>query len=163
MFGLLFGRFFRLLGNCFLRAVILKSYFITRRKIWGPLLTFPLTPRGELHPEGWTWPQGGVIFPLGECSPLHSPPVVNTLYCLEEWRGKQRISPPRDKVHPWGVNFAPRGEIKNWPLCISFFKKTVWATFFTNSASHRAPATVKQKPWKHLFQKRSPLQGCQMA
>jgi hypothetical protein len=28
---------------------------------------------------------------------------VNTLYCLEEWRGEQRISPPGD-------NFTPRGQ-----------------------------------------------------
>jgi hypothetical protein len=27
----------------------------------------------------------------GECSPLRSPPGVNSLYCLEEWRGEQRI------------------------------------------------------------------------
>jgi hypothetical protein len=32
---------------------------------------------------------------------------VNTLYCLEEWRGEQRISPPGD-------NFTPRGQ--NSPL-----------------------------------------------
>jgi hypothetical protein len=44
---------------------------------------------------------------------------VNTLYCLEEWRREQRISPPGDKIHPWGTNsplgskFAPRGEVKN--------------------------------------------------
>jgi hypothetical protein len=23
--------------------------------------------------------------------------------CLEEWRGEQRISPPGDKIHPWGL------------------------------------------------------------
>jgi hypothetical protein len=52
---------------------------------------------------------------------------VNTLYCLEEWRGKQRISPPgdnftpREHFHPWGtksplgVKFAPRGEVKKGP------------------------------------------------
>jgi hypothetical protein len=50
---------------------------------------------------------------------------VNTLYCLEEWRGEQRISPPGDnftpgdKIHPWGTTlplgakFSPRGEVKN--------------------------------------------------
>jgi hypothetical protein len=53
---------------------------------------------------------------------------VNILYCLEEWRGKQRISPPednftpRDKIHPWGTTsplgakFSPWGEVKNGPL-----------------------------------------------
>jgi hypothetical protein len=67
---------------------------------------------------------------------------VNTLCCLEEWRGEQRISPPGDnftpskgtkftpggqlrpwgKIHPWGTTsplgskFAHRGEVKNGPL-----------------------------------------------
>jgi hypothetical protein len=47
---------------------------------------------------------------------------VNTLYCLEEWRGEQRISPPGDNFTPRGQNsplgskFAPRGEVKNGPL-----------------------------------------------
>jgi hypothetical protein len=53
--------------------------------------------------------------------------VVNTLYCLEEWRGKQRISPPGDnftprgQTHPWGttsplgVKFTPGGEVKSGP------------------------------------------------
>jgi hypothetical protein len=36
---------------------------------------------------------------------------VNTIYCLEEWRGKQRIAPP-------GVNFTPRGQ--NSPLGDNF-------------------------------------------
>jgi hypothetical protein len=46
---------------------------------------------------------------------------VNTLYCLEEWSGKQRFSPPEDKYHPWdttsplGSKFAPSGEVKNGP------------------------------------------------
>jgi hypothetical protein len=52
---------------------------------------------------------------------------VNTLHCLEEWRGKQRISPPGDNFTPTGQNsplgtnspqgskFAPRGEVKNEP------------------------------------------------
>jgi hypothetical protein len=57
---------------------------------WGPFLTSPLAPgdnfapRGELCPQGWS-------------SPLRSPAGVNTLYCLEEWRGEQRISSP---LHP---------------------------------------------------------------
>jgi hypothetical protein len=48
-------------------------------------------------------------------------PGVNTLYCSEEWRGEQRISPPGDKIHPWGTTsppgskFAPRGEVENGP------------------------------------------------
>jgi hypothetical protein len=47
--------------------------------------------------------------PRGKCSPLRSPPRVNTPYCLQEWKGEQRISPP------WGSKFAPRGEVKNGP------------------------------------------------
>jgi hypothetical protein len=53
-------------------------------------------------------------------SPIRSPPGVNTLYCLEEWRGKQRISPPGENVtprgqnSPLGNNFAPGG--KSLPL-----------------------------------------------
>jgi hypothetical protein len=51
---------------------------------------------------------------------------MNTLYCLEEWRGKQRISPPGDNFTPTrgqnsplgdkfapGVKVFPRGEVKN--------------------------------------------------
>jgi hypothetical protein len=53
---------------------------------------------------------------------------VNTLYYLDEWRGKQRISPqwtkfiPGDKIHPWGTTlslgskFAFKGKVKNGPL-----------------------------------------------
>jgi hypothetical protein len=53
---------------------------------------------------------------------------VNTLYCLEEWRGEQRISSPGDNFtprgkksplvtnSPLGSKFAPRGEVKNGPL-----------------------------------------------
>jgi hypothetical protein len=55
----------------------------------GPFLTW-LAPRGELGPQG-------------KCLPLCSPPWVNILYCLEEWRSKQRISPPSG-------NFTPRGQ-----------------------------------------------------
>jgi hypothetical protein len=41
---------------------------------------------------------------------------VNTLYCFEEWRGEQRISPPRDNFTSRGQNsllgdnFAPGGQ-----------------------------------------------------
>jgi hypothetical protein len=85
-------------------------------------------------PQGWSLPLGvnlahrGELCPLGECSPLCSPPGVNTLYCLEEWRAEQRISPPGDNLTPRGQdsflgdNFAhggqslpPRGDVKNGP------------------------------------------------
>jgi hypothetical protein len=48
-------------------------------------------------------------------------PGVNTLYCLEEWRGEQRISTPGNNFNPLGYNFAPwvkvspRGEVMNGP------------------------------------------------
>jgi hypothetical protein len=35
-------------------------------------------------------------------------------YCVEEWRGKQRISPQGDNF-TLGSKFAPRGEVKNEP------------------------------------------------
>jgi hypothetical protein len=41
---------------------------------------------------------------------------VNTLFCLAEWKGKQRISPPGDNFTPMGQNsplgdnFAPGGQ-----------------------------------------------------
>jgi hypothetical protein len=34
---------------------------------------------------------------------------VNTLYCLEEWRGEKIISPPGDKFTPRGQN-SPLGD-----------------------------------------------------
>jgi hypothetical protein len=45
---------------------------------------------------------------------------VNTLYCLEEWRGDQRIYPPGDNFTPreqsavLGYKFAPGGQ--SFPL-----------------------------------------------
>jgi hypothetical protein len=46
------------------------------------------------------------------------PPGVNTLYCLEEWRGVQRISPPGDEFTPGGQSLPSMGEVKNGPLGI---------------------------------------------
>jgi hypothetical protein len=43
------------------------------------------------------------LSPRGNVQYLCSPPGVNTLYGLEEWRGEQRIS-------PLGDNFTPRGQ-----------------------------------------------------
>jgi hypothetical protein len=51
---------------------------------------------------------------MGECSPLCSPPGVNTLYCLEEWRGEQRISPPGDNFTSRGTKFTPGGQLCSW-------------------------------------------------
>jgi hypothetical protein len=65
---------------------------------------------------------------------------VNILYCLEEWRGEQRISPPGDnftpggQLRPWGSKFAPRGEVKNGPqICYGPHSKKTFAytQFFT--------------------------------
>jgi hypothetical protein len=47
----------------------------------------------------------GELVDQGEFAPLYSPPGVNTIFCLEEWRGKQRISPPGD-------NFTPGGQLR---------------------------------------------------
>jgi hypothetical protein len=53
-------------------------------------------------------------------------PGGKTTSCLEEQRGEQRISTLGDKIHPCettsppGSNFAPRGEVKNGPLELTF-------------------------------------------
>jgi hypothetical protein len=57
--------------------------------LWGPFLTSPLAPRGEICLLG-----------------------VNTLYCLEECRGEH----PQGTNSPLGSKFAPRGEVKKGPL-----------------------------------------------
>jgi hypothetical protein len=70
---------------------------------WTSIPGVNFDPRGELRPHG-------------ECSPLCSPPGVNTLYYLEEWRSKQRIKPPGDNFtlggqnSPLEDNFAPGGQ-----------------------------------------------------
>jgi hypothetical protein len=62
-----------------------------------------LTPGVKFAPRVNLAPRGNVHLPSG----------VNTLYCLEEWRGKKRISPPGDnftprgQISPLGDNFAP--------------------------------------------------------
>jgi hypothetical protein len=73
-----------------------------------PFLNSPLSPRD-------TWPPPELKFvPKGECSSLRSPPGVNTFYCFEEWRVKQRISPLGGQNSPLGDNFATGG--KSLPL-----------------------------------------------
>jgi hypothetical protein len=52
-----------------------RSQFIT---IWACL-------------KGWTWPPRVNFYPYGQCSPLRSPPWVNLLISLEEWKGEQSI------------------------------------------------------------------------
>jgi hypothetical protein len=59
--------------------------------IRGLFLTSPLAPRGEICPLGVKFPP--------------STPRVYTLYCLEEWRGKQRITPGGQSL-PLGVKLT---------------------------------------------------------
>jgi hypothetical protein len=95
----------------------------------GHSLLHPLPPGVNFTPKDELGHQGCNLSHKEECSPLRSPPGVNTPNYLEEWRGEQRIYPPRgylhphpgDKIHPWkttlplGSKFAPRGENKNGP------------------------------------------------
>jgi hypothetical protein len=51
---------------------------------------------------------------------------VNTLYCLEKWRG-ENFTPrghfhPRGTKSPLGVKFAPKGEVKNGPQDFTVFQ-----------------------------------------
>jgi hypothetical protein len=57
----------------------------------GQFLTTWFAPGVKFAPrvEHGPWSE---LCPQGKCSPLRSPPGVNTLYCLEDWRGKQRIA-----------------------------------------------------------------------
>jgi hypothetical protein len=48
------------------------------------------------------WPQGWNLSPRGNVNPRAG--VNNSLYCLEEWRGVQIISPPGDFPPPRGQN-----------------------------------------------------------
>jgi hypothetical protein len=52
----------------------------------------PHAPRGPFLTSAPA--SGGDICPLGGMVTPSFTPGVNTLYCLEEWRGEQRISPP---------------------------------------------------------------------
>jgi hypothetical protein len=70
------------------------------------ILNFTPGPQGQTSPLGLNLAPRGEICPLGG---IFTPLSVNTLYCLEEWRGEQRISPrgdnltPRGQIHPWGT------------------------------------------------------------
>jgi hypothetical protein len=48
-------------------------------------------PQGWISPLGMNLSPRGEICPLGLKFPTSFPPGVNTIYCLEEWRGEQRI------------------------------------------------------------------------
>jgi hypothetical protein len=107
-----------------------------------------------MAPRGWT------LAPRGKCSPLRSPPGVNTLYSLEEWRGEQRISPqgitsplgdkftPGGQLRPWGSKFAPRGEVKNGPqgtlvVLLVNVDVQVGSTFFPDSQVSKLQITER--------------------
>jgi hypothetical protein len=84
--------------------------------------------------QGWTLSSRGELCPQGVLLTPSLTPVVNTLLCLEEWRGKQRVfisgwnftplgenftpwvetSPPRIKLHPREKNFTPGGQLHPW-------------------------------------------------
>jgi hypothetical protein len=82
---------------------------------------------------------------------------VNTLYCLEVWRGEQRISPPWDNFNPRGKNstlgdkfapgvkVAPRGKVKNGPLGVSAIE-----TFFSSCVNELALLVPVENSFKRL-------------
>jgi hypothetical protein len=55
---------------------------------------------------------------------------LNTLYCLEERRGKQIISPPGDNFTPREQNSAPR-QIAEKPIC-GIFAENIAPNFAGN-------------------------------
>jgi hypothetical protein len=86
----------------------------TNTNTWGPFLTSPLVPRGEICPLG------GMFTPPSrdEHSLLFRRMDGQTDY-FTPWGS---IHPhPGDKIHPWWTNpplaskFAPRGEVTNGP------------------------------------------------
>jgi hypothetical protein len=86
------------------------------------VLNFTPGPQARTSPLGVYLAPRGLICPLEECSPLRSPLGVNTLYCLDEWRGEHRILPPGDNITPRGQSstlgskFVPRCEVKSAAL-----------------------------------------------
>jgi hypothetical protein len=78
----------------------LQASFDRRADAWGPFLTSPLAPRGK-------------ICPLGEMFTTSFAPRW-TLYCLEEWRGEQRISSPTENFTPPGDKIHPGGQLRPW-------------------------------------------------
>jgi hypothetical protein len=53
---------------------------------------------------------------------------VNTFYCLEEWRGEQRISPLGDKFTPGGQSLPPGVELRMglWGRCYDLLFSTIF-------------------------------------
>jgi hypothetical protein len=64
----------------------------------------------KVCPPGWSLTLGMKLAPKGDLCPLRGmfnpsfTPQERTLNCLEEWRDKQRISPPGDSFTPMGQN-----------------------------------------------------------
>jgi hypothetical protein len=95
----------------------------TKRRQKGLALIWSrdIAPQGFHYPckypfNNMSMPPGVIFVPLGEYSPLCSPPMyigLNTLHCLEEWRGEQSIFTPTGQLHtngttsPLGDNLAP--------------------------------------------------------
>jgi hypothetical protein len=83
---------------------------------WGPFLTSPLAPRGEICPLGGMFTPS--FTPRGE----HSLLVRRMEGRTENFIPQGITTPPGDTVHPWGTSsslgskFAPWGEVKNGPL-----------------------------------------------
>jgi hypothetical protein len=103
---------------------------------WGPFLTSPLAPRGDICPLGVKFTplftprsEHSVLFRRMEVQKEISPPRDN-------FTPRGLIHPPRDNftprglIHPWGttsplgVNFTPGGQLHPWgstsPLGVNF-------------------------------------------
>jgi hypothetical protein len=76
---------------------------------WLYFLTSHLVPRGDFTLGVKLAPRGEICYLGGMFIPSFTP----TLYCLEEWRGEQRISlpgdnfTPREQKSPLGVKVCP--------------------------------------------------------
>jgi hypothetical protein len=103
--------------------------------------------------------------------------AVLWMYCLDEWKGEQRILPPGDSstprgpLRPWGSKFAPRGEVKNGPQGVfkRFLESTEEEKFFcTFVPTHGGSLEAKHslQDWKNFFKKDKLFsllsQGCQI-
>jgi hypothetical protein len=59
---------------------------------------------------------------------------VNNFYCLEEWRGEQRISPPADNFTPiQGTKFTPGGQLRPWAQSLPLGAKLRMGLWFTQT------------------------------
>jgi hypothetical protein len=81
-------------------GILIQALSENNNKTWGQRAIFYFTP----GPQGWTLPLGMNLSPRGEICPLGGMfTLLFTLYCLEECRGGQIISPS-------GANFTPMGD-----------------------------------------------------